>query len=188
MDLFHAMASLCGSGPSELPPEANRLREEIGEARHYLFILLDGLGMNLRNHYPRHGFFNSHFHRELRAIFPSTTTSVLVSLATGLWPAEHGITGWFTHLPAAGFTFVPLLFSERFTEAPLSDLGLDVHDVGSKYEPFKKGMVLTCEPGLYIKEEGIGIRIENDIIVDDIPVDLMADIPREVADIEQLMA
>ncbi len=66
-------------------------------------------------------------------------------------------------------------------------IGLDVHDVGSKYEEFKKGMVLTCEPGLYIKEEGIGIRIENDIIVDDVPYDLMQDIPREVEEIEYLM-
>jgi len=66
-------------------------------------------------------------------------------------------------------------------------IGLDVHDVGGKYEPFKKGMALTCEPGLYIKEEGIGIRIENDIMVDDEPVDLMADIPREVEEIEDLM-
>ncbi len=66
-------------------------------------------------------------------------------------------------------------------------IGLDVHDVGSKYEKFKKGMVLTCEPGIYIKEEGIGIRIENDIVVDDKPFDLMQDIPREVVEIEKLM-
>ncbi len=66
-------------------------------------------------------------------------------------------------------------------------IGLDVHDVGGKYEPFKKGMVLTCEPGLYIKEEGFGIRIENDIMVAENPVDLMADIPREVDEIERLM-
>ncbi len=67
-------------------------------------------------------------------------------------------------------------------------IGLDVHDVGGKYEKFEKGMVLTCEPGLYIEEEGIGIRIENDIVVGDSPIDLMADIPREVRDIEALMS
>ncbi len=66
-------------------------------------------------------------------------------------------------------------------------IGLDVHDVGSKYATFTKGMVLTLEPGLYISEEGIGIRIEDDIMVDDVPVDLMADIPREVEEIEALM-
>lgn len=66
-------------------------------------------------------------------------------------------------------------------------IGLDVHDVGSKYAPFKKGMVLTLEPGLYIAEEEIGIRIEDDIMVDDLPVNLMADIPREAGEIERLM-
>ena len=66
-------------------------------------------------------------------------------------------------------------------------IGLDVHDVGSKYASFKKGMVLTLEPGLYIPEEGIGIRIEDDIMVDDEPVDLMASIPREPDEIEELM-
>lgn len=67
-------------------------------------------------------------------------------------------------------------------------LGLDVHDVGSKYEPFKAGMVVTCEPGLYIKEERIGIRIENDILItNDGPVDLMIDIPIEIDEIEATM-
>ena len=59
--------------------------------------------------------------------------------------------------------------------------------VDSKQTPLQKGMVLTCEPGLYIKEEGIGIRIETDILVDDAPIDLMADIPVEIADIERIM-
>lgn len=67
-------------------------------------------------------------------------------------------------------------------------IGLDVHDVGSKYAPLKAGMVLTCEPGLYIREENIGIRIENDILVTaDGPVDLMAAIPLEADEIEAIM-
>ncbi|MBU1013269.1 MAG: aminopeptidase P N-terminal domain-containing protein [Bacteroidetes bacterium] len=67
-------------------------------------------------------------------------------------------------------------------------LGLDVHDVGSKYEEMKAGMVFTCEPALYIKEEGIGIRLENDILVtEEGPVDLMKNIPIEPDEIEALM-
>ena len=50
----------------------------------------------------------------------------------------------------------------------------------------KRGMVLTCEPGIYIKEEGIGIRIEDNIMVADKPVNLMQFIPKEVEDIEKL--
>lgn len=79
------------------------------------------------------------------------------------------------------------LYSKYLMHGIAHFIGLDVHDVGSKYEKLKKGMVLTCEPGLYIKEEGIGIRIENDIMVDDIPIDLMQEIPREIEEIEELM-
>jgi len=66
-------------------------------------------------------------------------------------------------------------------------MGLDVHDVGTKQHILQKGMVLSCEPGIYIQEENIGIRIENDILIDDQPIDLMASIPREVEEIEALM-
>jgi Xaa-Pro aminopeptidase len=67
-------------------------------------------------------------------------------------------------------------------------LGLDVHDVGSKQQLLQHGMVITCEPGIYIQEEGIGIRLENDIMVADEPVDLMAGIPLDPDEIERLMA
>jgi len=66
-------------------------------------------------------------------------------------------------------------------------LGLDVHDVGSRQVVFETGMVMTCEPAIYIPEEGIGIRLENDIMVAEEPVNLMAAIPIEPDEIEALM-
>lgn len=66
-------------------------------------------------------------------------------------------------------------------------LGLDVHDVGSRQVVFETGMVMTCEPGIYIPEEGIGIRLENDIMVAEEPINLMAAIPIEPDEIERLM-
>ncbi len=67
-------------------------------------------------------------------------------------------------------------------------LGLDVHDVGTKDLRLEEGMVVTCEPGIYVKEEGIGIRLENDILVTkDGNEDLMEDIPIEWEEIETLM-
>lgn len=80
------------------------------------------------------------------------------------------------------------LFKKYFMHGTAHFLGLDVHDVGSKTEAFKENMVLTCEPGIYIEEEGIGVRIENDIIVAKEPIDLMSDFPREIEEIELLMA
>jgi Xaa-Pro aminopeptidase len=68
-------------------------------------------------------------------------------------------------------------------------LGLDVHDVGLMNEPFAPGWVLTVEPGIYIPDEGFGIRLENNVVVtENGPVDLMADIPVDPDDIERLMA
>ena len=67
-------------------------------------------------------------------------------------------------------------------------LGLDVHDLGLTTGPIQKGWVLTVEPGIYIKEEGFAVRLENDILVQDGGnIDLMAQIPIEVGDIEHLM-
>ncbi len=80
------------------------------------------------------------------------------------------------------------LFKKYFMHGTAHFLGLDVHDVGDKNEVLKASMVLTCEPGLYIPEENIGIRIENDILVtNNTPIDLMENIPIEIEEIENLM-
>lgn len=67
-------------------------------------------------------------------------------------------------------------------------LGLDVHDVGLLKQPFAPGWVLTVEPGIYIPEEGLAVRLENTVVVTEgEPLDLMADIPIEAEEIEALM-
>jgi len=80
------------------------------------------------------------------------------------------------------------LYKKYFPHGISHHLGLDVHDYGDRYRPFEPGMIFTCEPGLYIRAERIGVRIENDILVTDgDPVDLTAAIPREADEIEELM-
>ena len=80
-------------------------------------------------------------------------------------------------------------YKKYFMHGTSHFLGLDTHDVGLFNEPIQAGMVFTCEPGIYIPEEGIGIRIEDDLVVtnDGKPFNLMANIPIEVDHIEQLM-
>ncbi|UCD91088.1 MAG: aminopeptidase P N-terminal domain-containing protein [Desulfobacterales bacterium] len=80
------------------------------------------------------------------------------------------------------------LYKTYFMHGASHHLGLDVHDYGNKYRKFEQGMVFTCEPGIYIKKESIGIRLENDILLtNDGPVDLTENIPIEADDIEDLM-
>jgi Xaa-Pro aminopeptidase len=68
-------------------------------------------------------------------------------------------------------------------------LGLDTHDVGLWTEPIKAGMVFTVEPGIYIPEEGLGIRLEDDVAVQKkgAPLNMMKHIPIEADHIEELM-
>lgn len=67
-------------------------------------------------------------------------------------------------------------------------LGIDVHDLGTRTEPIKAGMVFTIEPGIYIEEEQMGVRIENNFwITKNGNIDLMKNIPITVEEIESLM-
>ena len=80
-------------------------------------------------------------------------------------------------------------YKKYFMHGTSHFLGLDVHDVGYFHEPIKAGMVFTVEPGIYIPEEGLGIRIENNFMVTTTkPLDLMQNIPIETEAIEALMA
>ena len=80
------------------------------------------------------------------------------------------------------------LYKKYFMHGTAHHIGLDVHDVGLYSRPFEPGMVLTCEPGIYIPEEGIGCRLENDyLITPDGTINLTRNMPIEIEDIERMM-
>ena len=80
-------------------------------------------------------------------------------------------------------------YKKYFMHGTSHFIGLDTHDVGLWNAPVEAGMVFTCEPGIYIPEEGLGIRLEDDLVVQKsgAPFNLMADIPLEVEEIEDAM-
>ncbi|GAA0871571.1 aminopeptidase P family protein [Gangjinia marincola] len=80
-------------------------------------------------------------------------------------------------------------YKKYFMHGTSHHIGLDTHDYGLLHEPIKPNMVLTVEPGIYIPDEGFGIRLEDDVVVQEQgePFNLMRDIPIEVEEIEDLM-
>ena len=79
-------------------------------------------------------------------------------------------------------------YKRYFMHGTSHHLGLDVHDFASRYKPFEVGNILTCEPGIYIPQENLGIRLENNILITkDGNVDLMANIPINGDEIESIM-
>ena len=80
-------------------------------------------------------------------------------------------------------------FKKYFTHGVSHHLGLDTHDYGDLSHPIEKNMVFTVEPGIYVQEENFGIRLEDDVVVQENtdPINLMKNIPIEIEEIEDLM-
>jgi len=80
-------------------------------------------------------------------------------------------------------------YKKYFMHGTSHHLGLDTHDYGALKTPMKAGMVFTVEPGIYIPDENLGLRIEDDVVIQENsePFNLMRDIPIEAEEIEELM-
>jgi len=101
---------------------------------------------------------------------------------------EHLRLGLYTEDEARSQPPDQPLRKRYFMHGVTHSLGLDVHDPFEKQEAFRPGMVLACEPAMYIREEGIGIRLENDILItENGSEDLMEDIPMKASEIELIM-
>ncbi len=124
VDLARAFAAAGGADGLELTAAARELAGVFGEREHLVLVLADGLGLEMLEHEPAAPFLRSHLARELRAVFPASTAVALTSLATGEWPAQHGVTGWWTHLPEIGGPATILQYRRRSDSRSLLDLGV----------------------------------------------------------------
>lgn len=126
--LAAAIGGIAGADPA-MDAASSLIRDTIGNAEHLIFVLADGLGVNLLERYDEGAFLREHMVRELRTVYPSSTAPALTTLVSGAWPGAHGATGWWTYIPQVGRTITLLPYVDRYTQAPASDLGLRPVDV-----------------------------------------------------------
>jgi Xaa-Pro aminopeptidase len=128
------------------------------------------------------------FKKARQLMVKGTSISHIQKQVCSLWEEEHVKLGLYSIRDIQRQDSQEPLYLKYYMHGISHFLGLDVHDVGNKTAILEPGMVLTCEPGIYIREEGIGIRLENDILItQDEPIDLMQHIPLEAEEIEELM-
>ena len=131
-NLVHLVRALARVAGVEEVPRAgavDELMRLIEGPEHVVFVLLDGLGMNIVRRLPADTFLAGNLRGQLNATFPSTTACALTSVATAAYPNRHGVTGWFTHLPEHALTAMVLPFAERFSTQPLVKRGIRPEDV-----------------------------------------------------------
>ena len=123
VDLANALPHVAEPGEPH-SPSVDSLVEAIGPADHVVFVMVDGLGMNVAD--AEHGgvFLGAHVAAELMTVYPSTTPTVLTSYATGLWPSQHGVPNWHLYLEEIDAVATIIHFIRRGDDADLASLGM----------------------------------------------------------------
>ncbi len=160
--------------------------------------LYEGYASDVTRTFPVSGRFNQRqrrlydavlriYHRAEQLFVPGNTINNINTEVGRMWEEEHIRLGLYSRGDVRDS--VAPLWKRYYPHGTTHFLGLDVHDVGSRDEPFRPGMVLTCEPGIYIPEEGTGLRLENDLLItEQAPHNLTADIPIDPDEIEHLLS
>lgn len=124
VDLASAVASASGATDTGFTKGAAEIAGRIGTCDHLVFIIADGLGMELVETLPRDSFLRRHLATELRTVFPSTTSSVLTTLSTAEWPGRHAVIGWDVYIPQIDAVSTIIKFVRRSDDVDLASLGV----------------------------------------------------------------
>ena len=174
--------SIVGSGPNStvLHYNASTRRMEAGD-----LVVVDigseysGYAADVTRTYPVSGKFTP----RQREIYQIVLDAQKAALAT----VKPGVTIGQVHQAAMGVIRAKG-FAREFPHGTSHHIGLYVHDVGDTRRPLEPGMVITVEPGIYLDQEQLGVRIEDDIVVTETGYRMLSDFPREIAEVETLMA
>lgn len=148
---------------------------------------------------PVNGKFTTRQKEVYNAVLHVLNESKKLMVAGAIWNTYHEVVGEIMTEQLINLKLISLsdvknqhpkypAYKKYFMHGNTHHLGIDVHDLAGRYTPFAAGNILTCEPGIYIPEEGFGVRLENDILLTkEGNIDLMAHIPISVEEIETLM-
>jgi Xaa-Pro aminopeptidase len=128
--------------------------------------------------YPVSGKFTPR-QREMYQIVLDAQRAAIAAVKPGVTIAQvHAVA--MNHIRSKGY-------AEYFIHGTSHHIGLDVHDVGDVRRPLEPNMVITVEPGIYIRKENLGVRIEDDVLVTPTGGKLLSDFPKDAAEIEAMV-
>jgi Xaa-Pro aminopeptidase len=190
-----AYAPIVGTGLDSTVLHFNELNAQIQDGD---VVLLDvgaqyaGYTADITRTLPANGHFTAR-QREIYEIVLGAQNAVLAAMKPGMTLGRGGPNSLFqiafNYMNTHGADREGRPLGRYFIHGLGHHIGLDVHDAGDPNRPLEAGMVVTDEPGLYLPEEKIGVRIEDDVLITPTGYKLLtARLPRTVAEIEALMA
>ncbi len=190
-----AYAPIVGTGLDSTVLHFNELNAQIQDGD---VVLLDvgaqyaGYTADITRTLPANGHFTAR-QREIYEIVLGAQNAVLAAMKPGMTLGRGGPNSLFqiafNYMNTHGADREGRPLGRYFIHGLGHHIGLDVHDAGDANRPLEAGMVVTDEPGLYLPEEKIGVRIEDDVLITPTGYKLLtARLPRTVAEIEALMA
>jgi Xaa-Pro aminopeptidase len=190
-----AYAPIVGTGFDSTVLHFNRLEREIRDGD---MVLMDvgcqyaGYAADVTRTLPANGRFTPR-QKEIYEIVLGAQNAVLAALRPGMTLGNSPPNGLgriaFNYINTHGTDRQGRTLGRYFIHGLGHHIGLNVHDAGDPNRPLEPGMVITIEPGLYLPDENLGVRIEDDVLITDTGYkSLTARLPRTVAEIESIMA
>jgi Xaa-Pro aminopeptidase len=188
-------APIVGAGPNSTVLHYDKLARKIEEGD---IVVLDvgaqysGYSADITRTLPANGKFTPR-QREIYEIVLGAQNAALAAIKPGMDYCQRGAKSVYKisydYINSHGKDLNGKSLGQYFIHGLGHHIGLDVHDPGEYCKPLEPGMVITVEPGIYIPEENLGVRIEDDILITETGSKFLSErLPRDPAEIERIMA
>jgi Xaa-Pro aminopeptidase len=187
-------APIVGAGPNSVALHYDKLSRKIEDGD---IVVLDvgaqyaGYSADITRTLPANGKFTAR-QREIYEIVLGAQNAAMATLKPGVDLCRKGHSAYrvsYDYINSHGKDLHGKSLAQYYIHGLGHDIGLDVHDPGEYCEPLKPGMVITMEPGIYIPEENLGVRIEDDVLITSDGYKLLSErLPRDPDQIEKIMA